>query len=64
MKAARDLGIESKVHIVSDEIRPVVSVIVGTHAVQGPIETKWFMDESLTYVKQILSDMHKMACNN
>jgi hypothetical protein len=57
-KAARELGIENKVHVLEDhQLNPLVSVIEGTHVVQGHIAAHWFMDSSLRHVKTILSDM-------
>jgi hypothetical protein len=65
LKAARELGIESKVHVVEDhQLNPLVSVIDGTHVVQSRIAARWFMDGSLRHVKTILSDMNRIASNN
>ena len=65
MKAARELGIESKVHVVEDQrLNPVVRVVEGTHIVQSRINVRWFLDSSLQDLKTILSDMHRMARNN
>jgi hypothetical protein len=65
LRAARELGIESKVHVTEDhQINPVVSVIEGTHAVNGRIDAGWLMDEQLTRVKAILSQMYQDACKN
>ena len=65
LKAARELGIESCVSVVEDhQVEPLVSVIVGTHAVQGRINIRWFLDGNLQPLKTILSDMHRLASNN
>lgn len=65
MKAARELGIESKVHVVEDhQLNPLVRVIEGTNLVQGPIQISWFLYISLRHVKTVLADMHRMASRN
>lgn len=62
MTVARELGIESKIRVIEDEqLNPLVTVTEGTRAVQSRI---WLLDSSLTHVKTILSDMHRMANNN
>jgi hypothetical protein len=65
MTVARELGIESKIRVVKDEqLNPLVTVTEGTRAVQSRIQISWLLDRSLTHVKTILSDMHRMANNN
>ncbi len=65
MTVARELGIESKIRVVEDEqLNPLVTVTEGTRAVQSRIQISWLVDNSLTHVKTILSDMHRMANNN
>jgi len=65
MTVARELGIESKIRVIEDEqLNPLVTVTEGTRAVQSRIQVSWLLDSSLTHVKTILSDMHRMANNN
>ena len=65
MTVARELGIESKIRVIGDEqLNPLVTVTEGTRAVQSRIQVSWLLDSSLTHVKTILSDMHRMANNN
>ena len=65
MTVARELGIESEIRVVEDEqLNPLVTVTEGTRAVQSRIQISWLLDSSLTHVKTILSDMHRMANNN
>ena len=65
LRAARELGIESKVHVLEDhQPNPPVSVIEGTHVVQSRMDVRWLMDSGLGHVKTILSDMHRRANNN
>jgi hypothetical protein len=62
MKAARELGIESKVHVLEDhDLNPLVTVRDGSTAVQDRINAGWLMESSLQRVKTILGDMHRMA---
>lgn len=65
LQAARELGIESKVHVVEDhQLTPIVRVVEGTRMVQSRIDIRWFLDASLRDLKTILADMHRMAVNN
>jgi hypothetical protein len=47
-----------------EQLNPLVTVTEGTRAVQSRIQISWLVDSSLTHVKTILSDMHRMANNN
>jgi hypothetical protein len=64
MTVARELGIESKIRVIGDEQLNPLTVTEGTRAVQSRIQVSWLLDSSLTHVKTILSDMHRMANNN
>jgi hypothetical protein len=65
MKAARDLGIESKVHVVEDQqLNPLVRIVEGTRIVHAHVDARWFLDTSPQNLKSILSDLHRMARNN
>ncbi len=61
-QAARELGIESKIHVLEDD-QPtrLVTVIEGTRAVQGRNYHRWFLDASFRDLKTILSDLHRMV---
>ena len=65
LKAARELGIESAVHVTEDhQLDPLVNVIVGTHVVQCRIGFRWLMANDTRYVRTILLDLHRMASNS
>jgi hypothetical protein len=65
LQAARELGIESKVHIVDDHrFPPTIRVIEGTRIVQSRIDLRWFLDPELRDLKTILSDLYRMVSKN
>lgn len=65
MKAARDLGIDSNISVkeFANSIDPLVTVTFPPKAFQGRISATLLMEQDLTQVKMILSDMAKMAKN-